>query len=76
MSYKELDKFKEDNPQLEQYHSAKNLPIMSDAARMSVPGTHKADSSFEKYVIQPMMERIPGNTIKSGHKTNSGNREW
>lgn len=75
MSYTVLEQFKTDNPHLEQYHSAENLPIMSDGSRLSVPGMGRADSSFEKYVINPMKERIPNNTIKSGHKTKAP-REW
>ena len=69
MSYTVLDQFKLDNPHLEQYHSAENLPIMSDGIRMSVPGLGKADSSLEKYVIGRMKENVAGNTIKAGHKT-------
>jgi len=76
MSFKDVDQFKQDNPHLERYFSAEDLPILSDASRMSVPGTRKADSSFEKYVINRMKETIPGNTIKTGHKTDSGNKEW
>ena len=72
ISYTVLDKFLEDNPQLERYHSAQNLPIMSDASRLSVPGTAKADSGFEKYVNNRMKESIPGNTM-GGHKTSGGN---
>lgn len=75
MSWTKLQDFKKNNPNLELNIFAENLPIMSDAMRMSVPGTKKADSSFEKYVIAPMKERIPGNTM-GGHKTNSGNKEW
>ena len=48
---------------------------MSDGIRLSVPGIGKADSAFEKYVIAPMKERIPQNTIKDGHKTKQS-REW
>ena len=75
MSYKDLDQFKVDNPHLEQHIFAENLPVMSDGIRLSVPGIGRADSSFEKYVINPMKEKIPGNTIKSGHKTKAP-REW
>jgi hypothetical protein len=74
MSYTKLDEFKENNPQLEQYHSSENLPVMSDGSRMSVPGMGKPDSTFEKYVIQRMKETIPGNTM-GGHKTKTP-REW
>jgi hypothetical protein len=75
MSYTELDQFKVDNPHLERYHSAENLPIMSDGMRMSTPGTGKADSTFEKYVINRIKESVPGNTVKAGHKTKAP-REW
>ena len=74
MSYTKLDEFKANNPQLEQYHSAANLPVMSDGMRMSVPGVGKPDSTFEKYVINRMKETIPGNTM-GGHKTKTP-REW
>ena len=75
MSYTVYDQFKVDNPHLERYISAENLPIMSDGVRMSVPGLGKADSSFEKYVIGRMKENVAGNTIKAGHKTKAS-REW
>ena len=75
MFYKDLDKFKEDNPHLERYFSAETLPGFGDGMRMSTPGTGKADSTFEKYVINRMKETIPGNTIKAGHKTKM-QREW
>ena len=75
MSYTVLEQFKLDNPHLELHIFAENLPIMSDGIRLSVPGIGRADSSFEKYVINPMKERIPGNTIKAGHKTKA-QREW
>ena len=68
MSYTKLDQFKIDNPHLEQYHSPANLPIMSDATRMSIPGYGQPDMAFERGVIQRMKETIPGNTM-SGHKT-------
>jgi hypothetical protein len=75
MSYTVYDQFKLDNPHLERYISAKNLPIMSDGIRMSVPGIGKADSTFEKYVIGRMKESVGQNTIKDGHKTKAP-REW
>jgi len=75
MSYTVLEQFKLDNPHLEMHIFAENLPVMSDGSRLSVPGMGRADSSFEKYVINPMKERIPNNTIKSGHKTKAP-REW
>jgi hypothetical protein len=75
MSFTVLDQFKLDNPHLEQYHSSANAPVLSDASRMSVPGTKKADSSFEKYVIDRIKATNPGNTM-GGHKTSSGNKEW
>lgn len=75
MSYTALEQFKLDNPHLELHIFSENLPVMSDGSRLSVPGMGRADSSFEKYVINPMKERIPNNTIKSGHKTKAP-REW
>jgi hypothetical protein len=74
MSYTKLDQFKIDNPHLEQYHSAENLPIMGDGTRMSVPGIGQPHAAFERGVIQRMKETIPGNTM-SGHKTKLP-REW
>jgi len=74
MSYTLLDKFLEENPQLERYHSAQNLPIMSDGTRLSVPGIGQPHAAFERGVIQRMKETIPGNTM-SGHKTKLP-REW
>jgi hypothetical protein len=69
MSWLDLEQFKKNNPNLERYHSAENLPIFSDGIRMSTPKTGQPDSTFEKYVIGRMAETIPGNTIKANHKT-------
>jgi hypothetical protein len=75
MSYSVLDDFKKDNPNLEVYISAENLPIFSDAGRMSVPGTMTARKDFEQGVIQRMKDTIPGNTLHKSHKTKMP-REW
>ena len=75
MSWVKLDDFKQDNPHLESYFSPENLPIMSDGMRMSVPGVGRADSTFEKYVINRIKENTPKNTVKAGHKTKMP-REW
>ena len=69
MSYTVLDEFKENNPHLERYFCAENLPIMSDGVRMSVPGMGQPHAAFETGVIQRMMETIPGNTLAKTHKT-------
>lgn len=74
MSYTVLDEFKEQNPHLERYFCAENLPIMSDGVRLSVPGIGQPHAAFERGVIQRMKETIPGNTM-SGHKTKLP-REW
>lgn len=76
MSYTKLDEFKESNPHLERYFSIEDFPVFSDASRMSVPGTKKADSTFEKYVIDKIKKTVPGNTLGRTHKTSSGNKEW
>jgi len=72
-SWKDKDKFLEENPKFEQ--TMLKAPALGDAMRMSVPGTTKADSTFEKYVINRIKETVPGNTVKDGHKTKM-NREW
>ena len=69
MSYKEYDQFLLDNPQLERYHSAEHLHVMSDAIRLSVPGTKKCDAAFEHGVIDRIKASVPGNTLKDNHKT-------
>ena len=74
MSYTLYDQFKLDNPHLERYISAENLPIFGDGARMSVPGIGQPHAAFEHGVIQRMKDTIPGNTM-SGHKTKKP-REW
>ena len=74
MSYTILDEFITNNPHLERYHSAENLPIMSDGTRMSVPGIGQPHAAFEHGVIERMKATIPGNTM-SGHKTKKP-REW
>jgi hypothetical protein len=75
MRMSELDDFKVKNPHLVRYFAPGDVPGLGDASRMSVPGTRKADSSFEKYVIDRIKATNPGNTM-GGHKTTSGNREW
>lgn len=75
MSYTQLDQFKLDNPHMERYHSAENLPVFSDAGRMSVPGTYTADKAFEQGVIQRIKDTVPGNTLAKSHKTKMP-REW
>ena len=74
MSYTLYDNFKVDNPHLERYISAENLPVFGDGARMSVPGIGQPHAAFEHGVIQRMKDTIPGNTM-SGHKTKKP-REW
>ncbi len=74
-SYTVYDEFKAENPHLERYFAAEDLPIMSDASRMSVPGTKSHDSAFEKGVIQRIKETVPGNTLAKSHKTKLS-REW
>lgn len=75
MSYTVLDQFKVENPHLERYHSAENLPIMSDGVRMSVPGIGQPDARFEREIIGRIKEKVPHNTVKHGHKTKMP-REW
>ena len=75
MRLAEYDEFKLNNPHLERYFTADGIPGLGDGMRMDTPGTGKADSTFEKYVINRMKETIPGNTIKTGHKTKM-QREW
>lgn len=72
----DLDEFRQLNPHLERYFAYVDLPVLSDALRMSTPGAYKADSTFEKYVIDRIKESVPGNTLKQNHKTQSGNKEW
>ena len=73
MSYKDLDQYLINNPTHIRHHSG--TPILSDGMRLNTPGTGKADSTFEKYVIGRMKENVAGNTIKDGHKTKAP-REW
>ena len=75
MSYKDLDQFKVDNPHLERYFSAENLPIFGDGMRMSVPGIGQPDARFEREIIGRIKEKVPQNTVKEGHKTKMP-REW
>lgn len=71
--WEERDEYLTQNPHLET--TMTRAPALGDAMRMSVPGTKKADSTFEKYVINRIKETVPGNTVKAGHKTKM-NREW
>ena len=75
MSYTVLDEFLVNNPNLERYHSAQNLPIFSDGSRMSVPGIGQPDARFEREIIGRIKEKVPQNTLKDGHKTKMP-REW
>lgn len=75
MRLAEYDEFKEKNTHLERYFNTEGLVGLGDGMRMNTPGTGQADSTFEKYIINRMKETIPGNTIKSGHKTKMS-REW
>ena len=68
-SYKQLDDFKKNNPNLQIYHSPETAPGFGDGLRMSTPGVGKADSTFEKYVIGRMKKSIPGNNLNRSHKT-------
>lgn len=69
MKISELDNFKLENPHLERYFAAENLPVFGDGMRMNTPGVGKADSTFEKYVINRIKESVPGNTLAKSHKT-------
>ena len=73
MSYKDLEQFKIDNPHLERHIG--EAPAFGDGVRMSLSQVGKADSTFEKYVINRIAETVPGNTIKQSHKTKIP-REW
>jgi len=75
MRLSEYEAFKENNPHLQRYFSSDSIPGLGDGMRMDTPGTGKADSTFEKYVINRIKETVPGNTVKSGHKTKMP-REW
>lgn len=74
MRLAEYDDFKANNPHLERHFAPDGLAGLGDGMRMDTPGTGKADSTFEKYVIQRMKDTIPGNTM-GGHKTKM-QREW
>lgn len=74
-SYTKLDQFLQENPQLERYHSAENLPVLGDGVRMSVPGAGQPDKAFEQGVIQRIKDTVPGNTLAKTHKTKMP-REW
>ena len=74
MSYTVLDEFIINNPHLQRYHSAENLPVFGDGTRMSVPGIGQPHAAFERGVIQRMKDTIPENTM-AGHKTKLP-REW
>jgi len=75
MRLSEYDSFKENNPHLQRHFSSDSIPGLGDGMRMDTPGTGRADSTFEKYVINRIKESVPGNTIKAGHKTKM-QREW
>lgn len=75
MKISELDTFKQNNPHLERFFTLDSLPTFGDGMRMDTPGIGKADSTFEKYVINRIKESVPGNTLHRTHKTKM-QREW
>jgi len=75
MSYTVLDEFKQNNPTLQRYFTADNLPGFGDGLRMSTPGTGQPVKAFEQGVIQRMKDTIPGNNLHRSHKTKMP-REW
>ena len=75
MSYTVLDEFKQNNPTLQRYFTADNLPGFGDGLRMSTPGTGQPVKAFEQGVIQRMKDTIPGNNLHKSHKTKMP-REW
>lgn len=75
MRLSEYDAFKEQNPHLERHFSPESIPGLGDGMRMNTPGAGKADSTFEKYVINRIKEQVPGNTLAKSHKTKM-QREW
>ena len=75
MKISELDTFKENNSHLERFFTLESLPGFGDGMRMNTPGVGKADSTFEKYVINRIKESVPGNTLAKTHKTKM-QREW
>ena len=75
MRLTEYDDFLINNPHLERYHTYGNIPGLGDGARMNTPGIGRADSTFEKYVIQRIKDTVPGNTLGKTHKTKT-QREW
>ena len=58
MSHTLYDQFKVDNPHLERYISAANLPVFSDGMRMSVPGVGQPDARFEREIIGRIKEKV------------------
>ncbi len=75
MKISELDNFKQENTHLERFFAPENLPGLGDGMRMNTPGVGKADSTFEKYVINRIKETVPGNNLAKSHKTKM-QREW
>jgi hypothetical protein len=75
MSYTQLDEFKSNNLHLERYFGTDSFPVLGDGMRMDTPGAGKADSTFEKYIINRIKEKVPHNTVKAGHKRKM-QREW
>lgn len=75
MKLSEYDDFTKNNPHLERHFSPDSIPRFGDGMRMDVPGVGKADSAFEKYVINRIKETVPGNNLVHRHKTKAP-REW
>ena len=75
MRLAEYDDFKLNNPHLERYFSPEGLAGLGDGMRMSTPGIGQPDSRFEREIIGRIKEKVPHNTVKTGHKTKMP-REW
>lgn len=71
----EYDNFLKENENLQRYFFSDDVPVLGDGMRMSVPGIGQPDARFEREVIGRIKEKVPGNTVKAGHKTKMP-REW
>jgi hypothetical protein len=71
----QLDEFKKQNPHLERYFAAEDLPVYSDSSRLSVPRAGQPDGRFEREIIGRIKEKVPGNVLHMRHKTKMP-REW
>lgn len=72
MRISQLDQFKTDNPNLEQFFG--NGLLVADPCRIQGTTISKGDQTFQKYIVNRIANSVPGNTLKDRKFVT--HREW